>query len=57
VEEDHWEDDRYGRLVSDISHPLIMANSPVALTAYVYRMCLEYARLWADDRDSMAYKM
>lgn len=22
---------------------------------YVYRLCLEYARLWADDRDAMTY--
>ncbi|KAF8582381.1 glycosyltransferase family 90 protein [Ramaria rubella] len=25
------------------------------MEAYVYRLCLEYARLWADDRDAMAY--
>ncbi|KAJ3514417.1 hypothetical protein NLJ89_g2388 [Agrocybe chaxingu] len=25
------------------------------LEAYVYRLCLEWARLWADDRDSMNY--
>ena len=24
-------------------------------TAYVYRLCLEYARLWSDDRDGMSY--
>jgi hypothetical protein len=24
-------------------------------TVYVYRLCLEWARLWADDRDSMDY--
>jgi len=23
--------------------------------AYVYRLCLEYARLWTDDRDSMDF--
>lgn len=28
----------------------------VDMEAYIYRMCLEYARLWADDRDSMAFK-
>jgi len=27
----------------------------VDMEAYVYRLCLEYARLWADDRDSMNY--
>lgn len=27
----------------------------VSSIAYVYRMCLEYARLWADDRASMDY--
>lgn len=26
-------------------------------TAYVYRLCLEYARLWADDRDSMNFTL
>ncbi|KAF9531212.1 hypothetical protein CPB83DRAFT_849569 [Crepidotus variabilis] len=25
------------------------------LEAYVYRLCLEWARMWADDRDSMNY--
>lgn len=28
----------------------------VDMEAYVYRLCLEWARLWADDRDSMDYK-
>lgn len=23
--------------------------------AYVYRLCIEWARLWADDRDAMSY--
>jgi len=27
----------------------------VDLEVYVYRLCLEYARLWADDRDSMNF--
>ncbi|TFY80853.1 hypothetical protein EWM64_g3155 [Hericium alpestre] len=27
----------------------------VDMEAYVYRLCLEYARLWADDRDAMNY--
>ena len=26
------------------------------LPAYVYRLCIEWARLWADDRDAMTYK-
>ncbi|TFK29423.1 capsular associated protein [Coprinopsis marcescibilis] len=26
------------------------------MEAYVYRLCLEWARLWADDRDSMSYE-
>ncbi|KAG8928008.1 capsule-associated protein CAP1 [Tulasnella sp. 418] len=26
------------------------------LEAYLYRLCLEYARLWADDRASMSYR-
>ena len=28
---------------------------PQMIAAYVYRLCLEYARLWADDRDAMSY--
>ncbi|PSS34204.1 hypothetical protein PHLCEN_2v1754 [Hermanssonia centrifuga] len=27
------------------------------MEAYVYRLCLEYARLWADDRDSMNFTL
>jgi hypothetical protein len=27
------------------------------MEAYVYRLCLEYARLWADDRDEWSLKM
>jgi len=23
---------------------------------YVYRLCLEWARLWHDDRDAMSFK-
>lgn len=26
-----------------------------SVVAYVYRLCLEYARLWSDDRESMTY--
>ncbi|KAJ3551772.1 hypothetical protein NM688_g4516 [Phlebia brevispora] len=29
----------------------------VDMEAYVYRLCLEYARLWADDRDSMNFTL
>ncbi|KAJ1301269.1 hypothetical protein OPQ81_003676 [Rhizoctonia solani] len=29
----------------------------VDMEAYVYRLCLEYARLWADDRDEWSFKM
>ncbi|EIW53340.1 capsular associated protein [Trametes versicolor FP-101664 SS1] len=29
----------------------------VDMEAYVYRLCLEYARLWADDRDAMSYTL
>jgi len=28
----------------------------VDMEAYVYRLCLEYARLWADDREAWSYK-
>ncbi|KAF8513209.1 hypothetical protein JB92DRAFT_3083224 [Gautieria morchelliformis] len=28
----------------------------VDMESYVYRLCLEYARLYADDRDAMSYK-
>jgi hypothetical protein len=30
---------------------------PVDMEAYVYRLCLEYARLWADDRDAWGFEM
>jgi hypothetical protein len=34
------------------------ANQPVNLTtAYVYRLCLEYARLAADDRGAMDFEL
>ena len=26
------------------------------LAAYVYRLCIEWARLWSDDREKMSYK-
>lgn len=29
----------------------------VDMEAYVYRLCLEYARLWSDDRDSMGLSL
>jgi hypothetical protein len=29
----------------------------VDMEAYVYRLCLEYARLWADDRDAWVFVM
>ncbi|KAF8879824.1 glycosyltransferase family 90 protein [Infundibulicybe gibba] len=29
----------------------------VDMEAYVYRLCLEWARLWADDRDSMGFSL
>ncbi|EGO01338.1 glycosyltransferase family 90 protein [Serpula lacrymans var. lacrymans S7.3] len=29
----------------------------IDMEAYVYRLCLEYARLWADDRDSMSFTL
>ncbi|KAH9947861.1 capsular associated protein [Amylocystis lapponica] len=29
----------------------------VDMEAYVYRLCLEYARLWADDRESMVFSL
>ncbi|KAG8991784.1 capsule-associated protein CAP1 [Tulasnella sp. 427] len=28
----------------------------VDMEIYVYRLCLEYARLWSDDREAMSYK-
>lgn len=27
------------------------------MEAYVYRLCLEYARLWADDRDAWGFEL
>lgn len=38
-----------------LSPPLCFYHSQNG-TAYVYRLCLEYARLWADDRESMSMK-
>ena len=29
----------------------------VSFSAYVYRLCLEWARLWADDRNSMNFSL
>ena len=29
---------------------------PVSILAYVFRLCLEYARLAADNRDAMDFK-
>ncbi|KAI0752756.1 capsular associated protein [Daedaleopsis nitida] len=29
----------------------------VDMEAYVYRLCLEYARLWSDDRDEMSFSL
>ncbi|RDX45857.1 capsular associated protein [Lentinus brumalis] len=29
----------------------------VDMEAYVYRLCLEYARLWSDDRDAMSFSL
>lgn len=28
----------------------------IATAAYVYRLCLEWARLWADDREARTYR-
>jgi hypothetical protein len=41
----------YALIACDIRHELTRS-----LAAYVYRLCLEWARLWADDRDAMSYK-
>lgn len=29
----------------------------VDMEAYMYRLCLEYARLWADDREAMSFSL
>ena len=36
---------------------LIACDFVVTFTAYMYRMCLEYARLWADDREAMSLSL
>ena len=37
---------------------LLTVCCPVATpTAYMYRLCLEYARLWADDREAMSFSL
>ena len=33
-----------------------LANGAVLIAVYVYRLAIEYARLWADDRAKMSYK-
>jgi len=34
---------------------LVRCDFAMTSTAYMYRMCLEYARLWADDREAMNF--
>jgi hypothetical protein len=38
----------------DASNPYLPTQS-LPPSVYVYRLCLEWARLWADDRDAMNY--
>jgi hypothetical protein len=39
-----------------LCHRFYAANPSYLLPAYVYRLCLEYARLAADNRDTMDFK-
>ena len=54
-------EDMEGELSHSLIHPPPLTSRPVrydfavTLTAYMYRLCLEYARLWADDRNSMSF--
>ena len=57
------------RWKNTIGRTLDMEGEPLASTCcheadfaddnpvYVYRLCLEWARLWADDRDSMNFSL
>jgi hypothetical protein len=49
---------RHGGCVSAVAVAVCAARGALTArhTAYVYRLCLEYARLWADDRDAMSYR-
>ena len=54
-------EDMEGELSHPSIHPPPLTSRPVrcdfsmTLTAYMYRLCLEYARLWADDREAMSF--
>ena len=36
---------------------ILRGGSNVFFIAYVYRLCLEWARLWADDRGAMNFSL
>ena len=44
------------RLVSTLASEADLFIWVVESAAYMYRLCLEYARLWADDREAMSFK-
>lgn len=62
---------RYGRYASCSAPPLtpprpsrlapFIEDRPLTdmlvPAAYVYRLCLEYARLWSDDREKMSFSL
>lgn len=51
----HDGDRRLRRIARAGKHWKRILGRKVDMEVYVYRLCLEYARLWADDRDSMNY--
>ena len=48
-------DEQWTWKVSQFSN--FVCADTVKTSVYVYRLCLEYARLWADDRDSMNFSL
>lgn len=44
--------------LASLANPLTTCDpGPWKLTAYMYRLCLEYARLWADNREAMSFTL
>ncbi|KIL58205.1 glycosyltransferase family 90 protein [Amanita muscaria Koide BX008] len=50
-------DKRLRRIARAGKHWKKTIGRTVDMEVYVYRLCLEWARLWADDRDSMSFTL
>ncbi|KZT26069.1 glycosyltransferase family 90 protein [Neolentinus lepideus HHB14362 ss-1] len=53
----HDGDRRLRRIARAGKHWKRTVGRKVDMEVYVYRLCLEYARLWADDRDAVSYTL